>query len=97
MYPLGQLREILGDVQLIFGGQDHFADACTLGAEYLLLDATVGQTKPESEISPASDPRTKGPPAEEADQGRDHGDSRRRTILGDRARGHVDVNILLAE
>ena len=95
---LEQVRREIVDVGLVAPRRDHAGDLGALGGQRLLLSPPIGSTWPVSVISPVmavSDAHRA--PADQRGQRGGHRDPRARAVLGDRARGHVHVHVVLPE
>src|SRR3984885_4574382 len=91
-------REILFHIHLVLCRQNHCRDPGTFGSQNLLFDAS-NRKHVTAERYLASH-RRKGTdvmPREQRYQRGRHGHARRRTVLGNRARRHVHVNVVIGE
>src|SRR5271165_5036571 len=91
----GQIRYGVG---FVVRGQEHFANARALGAENFLLHATNRQHDAgQGHLAGHRQAVAHGPIGQQADQRGDHRRSRARSILRHASRGHVNVDVVLAE
>ena len=87
------MGEIL-QVRLVVPGNHDARDARPLGAEDLFLEPADRQDPPgNGDLTRHGDVVADGPPRQRRDHGRGHRDSGRGPVLGDGARGNVDVDV----
>ena len=90
--------QIFLHVRLVLRRQNDFPDSRALRAQHLFLDSADRQhDSGERNFSGHRHARPHRPPGQQADQRRDHRDARRRPVLRNRARRHVNVQVELAE
>src|SRR6202011_5868476 len=90
--------QVLDDVRLVFRWQNHLADSGTLCSQDFFLNPADRQYHAgERKLTSHGYSRTNWPAREQANQRGNHRNACGRTVLRHRARGHVDVNVLLTE
>src|SRR5207253_2097951 len=86
-------RDVL-EVRLVAARQDHGFHSGTLGRQHLLLDAADRQhLAAERDLSRHGDVRPNRTAGQQRGERGGDGDARRRPVLGNRARGYVDVQV----
>jgi hypothetical protein len=96
--PLLHRRRHLLEVALVELRQDDRLDAGEARRQHLLLEAADGQHgAAKSDLAGHRQPAVDWPVRRRRDDGGGDGDPRRRAVLGDRARRHVHVQVVVGE